>query len=138
MNITETYQGPCELFANTASRPMFHHKSLIGSCICLCMLQSMFFCPRKNASFGIFISNSTHKTFLFGKKPWPCDMSYKLSCLKFSLLTVKAATFLSVPFGVVIFGDKDPFQIFVYPFPVYIAERWYLLKKGIVIEEFLR
>ena len=65
-------------------------------------------------------------------------MSHKLSCLKFSLLTEEAATFPSVPFGVVAVGFKDSFHRFLHPFLAYVAQRWYLLKNGNVIKKFLR
>ena len=55
---------------------------------------------------------------------------------------MEAAIFLSVPFGVVGIGFKDSFHRFLHPFLEYIAERWYFLwyflKKGIVVEKFLR
>ena len=116
---------------------MLHYKFFTGSCICSCIMLIhffVFFSPKKNASFGILISNFAHITSSFGKKPCSFDMSNKFSCLKLSLLT---GTFLSVPFEVVTVGYKNSFHRFLHQLLACIAERWYFLKKGVVIKKFL-
>ena len=95
-----------------------------------------FFCPRKHASFGILISNFAHKTAFLRKNS--DSVLQTLSCLKVSLLSVEAAIFFSVPLGVLAVGYKDSLYRFLHQFLAYIAERWYILRKGVVTEKFLR
>ena len=48
-----------------------------------------------------------------------------------SLLTVKEAIIVSLPFRVVAVGYKNSFHRFVHPFFANIAERWYFLKREV-------